>query len=335
MREKRQNAVRDIRARRRGTANRRRRISRRRRNGLLRLLAVCVVAAVLVVVVFAGGGGGKQSKTAGGASHPQPPVLLPRGGRTLLPGHLVVAYYGIVGTSNILGRSDDPDVDAEGVQRRARAYAQFGQPVQPAFELVATIASSDPGSGGTYSSPLDPATVARYLAAAHRHKLLLILDFQPGRGEFLPDVKRYARFLLDPAVGVGLDPEWKVGPTEVPGQELGSASAASINAVSDYLSHLVARHRLPQKLFIIHEFRTSELPDRGKIAIRPGLATVLQMDGLGSVQTKIDSFHTVTRHAARFHIGFKVFLRRDDDPVRMTPRQIMALRPRPEYISYQ
>ncbi len=247
----------------------------------------------------------------------------------------MVAYYGIVGTSNILGHTNDPEADAAGVERRAAAYAHFGQPVQPAFELVTTVASFDPGADGTYSTPVDPTTVARYLAAARRHKLLLILDFQPGQGNFLADVKRYSRFLLDPSVGVGLDPEWKVGPGEVPGQALGSASAADINAVCRYLSRVVASHNLPQKLFVIHEFRTSELPDRGKITIRPGLATVLQMDGLGAVSTKLDSFRTVTRHASKFHIGFKVFLHRDQDPVLMMPGQIMALRPQPEYISYQ
>jgi hypothetical protein len=300
-----------------------------------------VVAGVVIAILFAGGGGSgassadQRAKTVRRASRPKPPPQLPRGGRTVLPGHLVVAYYGIVGTSNILGRTNNPDADARGVERQARAYAKFGQPVLPAFELVTTIAAPDPGPQGTYSTPLDRSTVARYLAAAHRHKLLLILDFQPGRGQFLPEVKRYARFLLDPAVGVGLDPEWKVGPGEVPGQELGSASAASINAVSSYLSHLVARHRLPQKLFVVHEFRLSELPDRNKIAIRPGLATVLQMDGLGSVKTKLDSFHRVTRRAEQFHIGFKVFLQRSEDPVLMTPKQIMKLRPQPEYISYQ
>src|SRR5581483_12143931 len=95
------------------------------------------------------------------------------------------------------------------------------------------------------------------------------------------------------------------------------------------------KHRLPQKLFIIHEFRLSELPDRNKILIRPGLATVLQMDGLGTVKTKLESFRQVTRHAKHFQIGFKVFLRHVDDPVTMTPKQVMKLHPQPAYISYQ
>jgi hypothetical protein len=331
--------IEERRARRREIERQRKRRARRRRYRVLAAMFACVVVGVVLTVFLAGGSStgsaGQRNKTGARASRPKPPPQLPRGGRTVLPGHLVVAYYGIVGTSNILGRTHNPQADAKGVERRARAYAKFGQPVLPAFELVTTIASPVPGPQGTYSSPVARSTVARYLAAAHRHKLLLILDFQPGRGEFLPEVKRYARFLRDPAVGVGLDPEWKLGPGELPGQELGSASAASINAVSSYLSRFVAKHRLPQKLLIIHEFRLSELPDRNKIMIRPGLATVLQMDGLGAVKTKLESFRQVTRHAKRFQIGFKVFLRHVDDPVTMTPKQIMKLRPQPSYISYQ
>jgi hypothetical protein len=98
---------------------------------------------------------------------------------------------------------------------------------------------------------------------------------------------------------------------------------------------LVVSHSLPQKLFVVHEFRTSELPDREQIAFQPGLATVLQMDGLGPVATKLDAYHRVMTAAAGFHPGFKVFLRSTDDPVLLTPGEILRLHPRPEYISYQ
>lgn len=263
------------------------------------------------------------------------PIELPRGGRTILPGHLVVAYYGIVGTSNILGISHNPQADAAGVQRRARAFDRYGVPVQPAFELVATIASPDPGPFGTYSTPVGSSTISQYLRVAHRHRLLLILDFQPGRGEFLPEVKRDARFLLDPSVGVALDPEWKLTADEVPDEVIGSSFAASINAVSGYLSRLVLRHRLPQKLFIVHEFRLAELPDRQNIVRRPGLATVLQMDGLGPVAIKLSSYHLVMRRSQKFYPGFKLFLQASNDPVLLSPARVMKLRPRPAYISYQ
>jgi hypothetical protein len=59
------------------------------------------------------------------------------------------------------------------------------------------------------------------------------------------------------------------------------------------------------------------------------------MDGFGAVSDKLKSFRAVTRNASKFRIGFKLFLNHSDDPVLLSPRQVMALRPRPEYISYQ
>lgn len=325
-----------LRARRRALIKRRR-IRRRR---AIAVLAALGVAGVPGGVLLTQGGGSRNRPqshrlaSTGAAAAPRV-ITLPRGGETILPGHLVVAFYGIVGTANILGQTHDPEADAAGVQRQARQYARFGASVLPAFELVATIASPDPGPQGTYSSPLGEATIVRYLRVAHRHRLLLILDVQPGRGEFLAQVQRLSRFLRDPSVGVALDPEWKLAGGQVPDQAVGSASAASVNAVSSYLAAIVARYRLPQKLFIVHEFRLSELPDRSHIVARPGLATVLQMDGLGPVALKLDSYHTVMRGARGFFPGFKLFLQRSADPELMSPRRVLALRPRPVYISYQ
>ncbi|MDQ6730555.1 MAG: hypothetical protein M3022_09670 [Actinomycetota bacterium] len=320
----------------------RRRLARRRRR-FRRLVVVALVIASGVAITFfvAGVGGSASRRTVGRAAaiaarlRSPKPVLLPRGGRRLFPGHRIVAYYGIAGTSNVLGRTLDPEADAAGVERAARAFARFGRPVRPAFELVTTIASPEPGPDGTYSSPIATATLDRYVAAAHRHKLLLILDFQPGRGQFLPEVRRYERLLLNPGVGVALDPEWKLTASEVPNQVIGTASADAINAVSAYLSRLVIVHHLPQKLFIVHEFQLRELPDRGNIRIRRGLGTVLQMDGLGPVSTKLASYRQVMAGARAFHPGFKVFLRPSDDPMKMTPAQVMALHPQPDYVSYQ
>jgi hypothetical protein len=85
----------------------------------------------------------------------------------------------------------------------------------------------------------------------------------------------------------------------------------------------------------VHEFRLTELPDRQYIRFRPGLATVLQMDGLGPVATKLRAYRDVMRGAAGFIPGFKVFLRRTDDPVLLTPGQVLSLRPQPRYVSYQ
>jgi hypothetical protein len=265
----------------------------------------------------------------------RPPLAsLPRGGQRILPTYRVVAYYGAPGGDElgVLGRGT-PDQAAAAVARQAAKYARFGRRIQPAMELIATVAQGGPGRDGLYSKPIPPSDIARYLAAAHRHKLLLILDFQPGRGEFLPQVRRVERFLLDPSVSVALDPEWKVSPTQVPAQVIGSSSAASINAVGRYLSALVTEHRLPDKLLVVHEFTPPMLPDRRNIARLQGLEVVLHADGLATPARKIGVYHDLRFPCPPFHAGFKLFYRADSGL--MKPAQVMALRPQPEIVTYQ
>lgn len=246
----------------------------------------------------------------------------------------MVAYYGAPGSGQlgVLGRGT-PDQAAAAVARQAAAYAPYGRRIQPAMELIATVAQARPGPDGLYSKPIPPAAIASYLAAAHRHRLLLILDFQPGRGEFLPQVEANEPFLLDPSVSVALDPEWHVGPTQAPAKVIGSASAASINAVSGYLSRLVARHRLPDKLLVVHEFTSTMLPDRDDIARPAGLEVALHADGLATPAKKIYVYHQLALPAPPFHAGFKLFYKADTGL--MTPAQVMALQPQPEVVTYQ
>ena len=142
------------------------------------------------------------------------------------------------------------------------------------MELIATVAQRSPGPDGTYSKAVSPARIDAYLAAAHAHKMLLILDLQPGRGSFLTQARALRPFLLDPSVSLALDPEWKVGPHARPGNGLiGSSSAAAINEVGAWLSRLVRSHHLPDKLLIVHEFTARMLPDRTNLARIPGLET--------------------------------------------------------------
>jgi len=259
---------------------------------------------------------------------------LPRGGRRILPAYRVVAYYGAPGGGQlgVLGIGT-PDEAAAAVAQQAAAYARYGRRIQPAMELIATVAQARPGPDGLYSAPIPSAAIDGYLAAAHRHRLLLILDFQPGRGEFLPQVEADEQFLLDPSVSVALDPEWHVGPTQVPAKVIGSASASSINAVAGYLSRLVARRHLPDKLLVVHQFTSSMLPDRDDIVRPNGLEVVLHADGLATPAEKIHVYNQLAFPAPPFHAGFKLFYQADTGL--MTPAQVMALKPQPEVVTYE
>lgn len=259
---------------------------------------------------------------------------LPRGGRQVFPEHFVVMHYGTAGSGvlGVLGEGT-PDQAAARLTKAAAPWATAsGRPVLPAFELITTIARRAPGPDGSYSTGISSADVQRYLTAVRKAKGLLVLDFQPGRADLLDQVRRYERFLREPDVGIAIDPEWKLTGSQRPGRQIGRLRAAEVNRVSAYLATLRRTHDLPEKLFLIHQFRTSMLPDRDRIARRNGLATVLHVDGFGSQGAK-RSTYSVLQEPSRFHMGFKLFL--DEDTDLMTPAETMALRPRPELVSYQ
>src|SRR4051812_32987139 len=102
----------------------------------------------------------------------------------------------------------------------------------PALELIASVAAGAPYTDGKYRWRESPSTIRRYLRAARRNKALLVLDIQPGRSDFRPEVKRLEPFLRKPDVGLALDPEWHVAAPAIPGQVIGSATAAEVNQVT-------------------------------------------------------------------------------------------------------
>lgn len=264
---------------------------------------------------------------------PAPLPQLPRGGRVLFPRYRMVAYYGNAESSGlgVLGETS-PELAARRLATRARQFATRSRPVLPAFELIVTVAQRSPGPDGTYRARTPVALVDRYLKAARRARAYLVLDIQPGRAAFLPEVKYWERFLRQPDVGLALDAEWSMRPGQVPGSVIGSTDAATVNGVSAYLDALTRRHRLPQKLFVLHQFRSEMLPDRASIRARPGLATTFHIDGFGGRQVKRDVYRDL-RARRPFWNGFKLFL--DEDVDLLSPREALGLRPAPDLVSYQ
>lgn len=259
---------------------------------------------------------------------------LPRGGHRLFPTYRVVAYYGRPGAPalGVLG-SGSPDDVARRVAEQARPYGDDGRPLQPAFEIIASIATQGAGPDGDYSAPIDGAILDQWLVAARRHRMLLVLDIQPGRADFLAETKRYERWLAEPDVGLALDPEWSVRAPETPGGgTIGSTDGATVNRVADYLAGLVRAHRLPQKLLVIHQFTESMVRDRHLVRQQAELAITIHADGFGSPEAKRSKYRHLV--SPDFAAGFKVFYRQDAPVLR--PDQVMALDPRaPDLVTYQ
>src|SRR5262249_17317482 len=105
-----------------------------------------------------------------------------------------------------------------------------------------------------------------------------------------------------------------------------------VNQTSAWLSQLVHDNGLPEKLFVLHQFRLSMLPDIGEIVHRPGLAMVQHADGFGTRGQKLATYHGITR-PHQFSQGFKVFYRWDVH--RFTPQQVREITPAVSFVSYQ
>ena len=56
----------------------------------------------------------------------------------------------------------------------------------------------------------------------------------------------------------------------MPGSVIGSVDSRTVNAVSAWLSRIVARSSLPEKLFVVHQFTEDMIKDKERVKRRPG-----------------------------------------------------------------
>ncbi len=260
---------------------------------------------------------------------------LPGGGRTILPGRRVVAFFGAPGAEALgaLGIGS-PAQAGRRLLEQARAYEGEGRAeVLPAMELIATLVLGGPGEDGLYRKRLADRDIARYLEATREIGGILMLDIQPGRADVLDEVRHYERWLREPDVSLALDPEWRMGPGEVPGQTIGSMTAREINEVSAYLSDVVRRGNLPQKLLLVHRFTEDMIVGEEDLRPREGLAMVESVDGFGLPAAKIEKFNAFTERDEGLEEGFKLFYEEDTDL--MSPEDVLALRPRVDVVMYE
>jgi hypothetical protein len=320
-----------------GSQTRRER-ARRQRDVLRRRRAVGLTAAALALAAFVlgvrSGAGDDEEEAAVGADRPG--QELPRGGFEILPASRVVAFYGAPQDEElgVLGIGS-PDRAAKRLLSQAEPYDRSERPVLPALELISTVATADPGTDGSYSDRQTDHVIDLYLAAARRVDALLILDIQPGRGDFMDEVEHLAEYLEEPDVGLALDPEWHVGPGEIPGHVIGSVSARAVNEVSAYLSQVIEQNDLPQKLLIVHQFTADMISNREQLEPRPGVATVLNSDGFGDQPNKIVKYKQLRPRGSldAFYSGFKLFY--GEDIELMSPEQVLELNPAPDVVIYE
>ncbi len=262
-------------------------------------------------------------------------LKLPGGGTSVFgKRRFLTAYYGTAGTSQlgVLGETD-PDTAFKRIKRAGRPFVQRGEKLMPVYELIVTVADpfDNPAAVGDHSHDILHSRVQDYIDAAHRNGALLVLDLQPGRTDFLETAKRWEWALKDPWVGLALDPEWRVGSDQVPGQVIGQARAKEINRTAGWLSRLTKTYGLPEKVLMIHQFQRGMVPDIATVRQRDGLAMVQHVDGFGSPASKVSTYENVAR-PRKFTMGFKIFY--DEDQPRMRPREVRRLKD-VRFVSFQ
>lgn len=263
---------------------------------------------------------------------------LPGGGMLAFPTRRMVALYGHP-SGPALGALGEQDVDAA-IDRAKKLAGEYkglsDEPVIPAFEIIATVATGSAGEDGDYSSATDIDLLRTWVDAAGEAGVYVVLDLQPGRTDFLTQAKAYEELLKEPHVGLALDPEWRLQDGERHMEQIGSVTAAEINEVSDWLARLTRGNNLPQKVLILHQFQLRMISNREQLETgHDELAVVIHADGHGGPGQKLETWRGLRQDLPdSVWMGWKNFYD-EDTPMFSPERTYDDVKPAPWFVSYQ
>ena len=267
-------------------------------------------------------------------AEPAAPAACPPG--KLLPDCRIVSYYGNP-LSKRMGILGEIPVDEmlERLEDQAEEWrrADPATPVLPALELVATVASTEPGADGLYRNRMPDSLIEKVIGWAARRGWLVILDVQIGHSTVRAEVERLRPFLARPHVHLALDPEFDMPRTVRPGKRIGTSDGEDVNVASILLSTIAANGGLPPKLLIVHRFTEKMLMRRDRIRLDPRVQIAVVMDGFGSPALKRRVYRVTVSNEPVQHAGIKLFYK-NDKPL-MTPRELLELEPKPSVVIYQ
>lgn len=259
---------------------------------------------------------------------------------SVLPAKRIIAYYGnpFSKRMGVLGEYPKPEMLAM-LDREVAAWAKADPsiPVQPALHLITTVAQGDAGKDGKYRMRHGDALTEKVYGWAKERNALLFLDVQVGLSTIQEELPRLEPWLSRPDVHFGMDPEFSMKDGTRPGKKIGSYDAADVNWVIDYLAKLVTEKKLPPKILVVHRFTKPMLTNAAKIKRDPRVQVVMHMDGWGPPSLKRDSYAAYVYAEPVQFAGFKLFYKNDRraGSRMMTPRDLLALTPKPLYIQYQ
>ena len=253
-----------------------------------------------------------------------------------LEGTRWVTYYGnpLSKRMGILGEIPPEEMmDRLAAEAERWRAAEPGTRVQPALELVATVASDSPGPDGKYRNRMDDKLIEKVLGWARSRGWPLILDVQIGHSTTRVEIERLRRFLEMPDVHLALDPEFDMPKGVAPGRRIGSTDGEEVNVAAILLARIVEEKKLPPKLLLVHRFTEKMLARRERIRLDPRVQIAVIMDGFGEPGLKKRVYRVVIKNEPVQFAGIKLFYK-NDKPV-MPPAEILALEPKPSVVIYQ
>jgi hypothetical protein len=262
---------------------------------------------------------------------------------SILPQKRIVAFYGnpLSKKMGILGEIpyDQMLAKLDTVAAMWRT-ADPTKPVLPALHLIVSVAQGAPGKDSMYRQRSDPDLIEKIYGFAKAKGAITILDIQTGKSTLQAEIPQLIPFLSRPDVHLGIDPEFNMHYSRegrVPGTKIGTFDAKDVNYAIDQLAELVTKYHLPPKVLIVHRFTTNMLQHADQIKHDPRVQVVINMDGWGQPWLKFDTYRTSEIAEPVQFTGFKLFFHNDTrkGDALLSPREVLALRPRPLYIQYQ
>lgn len=294
---------------------------------------------------------GKNATTTKIVTRPKPPTsplvaawpvkkAYPNVG-ALLPANRIVAYYGNFYSTKMgaLGEYEPSDMLAR-LQKQVKEWesADPYTPVIPALHYIVVTAQSSPGKEGKYRLRMPDSQIDKTLELAKQINAIVFIDIQVGLSTIADELPQYEKYFKMPNVHLGVDPEFYMRNGAKPGTVIGTMDASDVNYVVGYLSKLVKENSLPPKVLVIHRFTHDMVTRVSEIKPTPEVQVVMQMDGWGSKERKLNTYRvTIVKEPVQF-TGFKIFYKndfREKGSSAMTPGEVLRLKPQPSYIQYQ
>lgn len=258
----------------------------------------------------------------------------------IFPYHRVIAYYGNLYSKRmgILGEIPK-DSMLKKLQQEVTAWQTADPSVKtlPALHYIATSAQGLPGKGGKFRLRMPFHQVDTIMAWAKQINALVFVDIQVGHSTVKEEVPAFEKYLEQPNVHLGIDPEFSMKNGERPGSKIGTFTADDINDAIDFLAALVRKNKLSPKVLIVHRFTQGMVTDYEKIKKLPEVQVVMDMDGFGDKILKRSTYlRYIYKEPVQF-TGFKLFYKNDNKTFSgmYTPGELLQFTPRPVYIQYQ